>query len=63
MAQQDYDIAPNGLSAMGSTFAERAAYRAKAEKAAAKSVDADDVEDKAVSSAATKTRRKSPKKG
>lgn len=41
------------LSQMGGTFAERAA----AVKASAKSVKADDVEDKSVSSSETKARR------
>ena len=44
------------VTQMGSTFAERAAARAKAE---AKQVKADDAEDKAVSSASTKSRRSS----
>lgn len=50
------DIAPNALSAMGSTFAERAAYRARMD-AEGKAVKADDVEDKAVASATSKARK------
>ena len=45
-----------GLSAMGATFAERAAYRARIE-AGEKAVKPDDVEDKAVTSATPKARK------
>ena len=41
---------------MGSTFAERAAYRARMD-AEGKAVKADDVEDKAVASATSKARK------
>lgn len=48
----------SSLSQMGGTFAERADARAKAEKAQAKAVTADDdVEDKAVTRASTKARK------
>lgn len=54
-----------GLSAMGSTFAERAASRVKAEKPLVKSVDNDDaaVEDKAVGRASTKAGKSAARKG
>ena len=45
------------LSAMGSTFAERAAYRAALIEAGEKAVKPDDVEDKAVTSATSKARK------
>lgn len=60
-----------GLSAMGSTFAERAAYRANHQPAAKmvdpddvedKAVKADDVEDKAVKVRAAKSRTRTPRK-
>jgi len=46
------------VSQLGSTFAERAAARAKAD---AKAVKSDDAEDKSVTSAGTKSRRTSKK--
>ena len=58
-----------GLSAMGATFAERAAWRAQRDRKAVQSGDAenkavtdDDTEDKAISGDATKVRRPAPKK-
>lgn len=58
------DRAPHGLSAMGGTFAERAAYRKRmaGKSVDAKVIDADEAEDKAVTRASTKARKTAAKK-